>query len=66
MESLTESKAKVEALPANRRLMIMGIMGGIGAGASMGLIKLLKDQPNWIKGIIGTGLTFWLYGRVGK
>ena len=66
MKSLTGTRAKVEALPANKRLLAMSVMGTVGAGTSIGLIELLKDQPNWIKGIIGTGLTFCLYSRVGK
>ena len=66
MESLTGTRAKVEALPPRKRLVAMSVVGAVGAGAPIVLTELLKSQPNWVKSVIGAGLAFWLYNRVGK
>jgi len=65
-KSLAEAKAKVETLPPKKRLVAMSVVGAVGAGVPIVLTELLKSQPNWVKSVIGAGLAFWLYNRVGK
>ena len=61
----TEQKTKVQELTSGKRIVAYSVIGGVGAGGFIGIMELLKDQPNWLKGGIGAILTYWLYSKVG-